>query len=70
MQRIVSVVEDIFKSDSDNTLLVTHGNLMSLLLMNYLPDFGFEQWKSLSNPDVFLLKSANGEITIDRIWQG
>ncbi|MEH7081987.1 histidine phosphatase family protein [Neobacillus drentensis] len=70
MHRIVSVVEDIFKSDSDNTLLVTHGNLMSLLLMNYLPDFGFEQWKSLSNPDVFLLKSANGEITIDRLWVG
>ncbi len=70
MHRIVSVVEKILKSDSENTLLVTHGNLMSLLLKNYLPDFGFEQWRNLSNPDVFLLKSVNGEVTIDRLWQG
>ena len=70
MHRIVSLVEEIFYSDSENTIIVTHGNLMSLLLKNYLPDFGFEQWKNLSNPDVFLLKSTNGEITIDRLWQG
>lgn len=70
MQRIVSVIEEILKSDLENTLLVTHGNLMSLLLKNYRPDFSFEEWKNFSNPDVFLLKFANGEITIDRLWQG
>lgn len=69
MNRVVSVVEEIFKSDSENTLIVTHGNLMSLLIKNYLPDFGFEQWKRLSNPDVFLLKLKNNEILIERLWQ-
>ncbi|MBV7506189.1 histidine phosphatase family protein [Bacillus sp. sid0103] len=70
MHRVVSVVEEIFKSDSENTLIVTHGNLMSLLLKNYLPDFGFEQWRNLTNPDVFLLKLTNNEISIDRLWRG
>lgn len=69
MHRIVGVVEEIFKSNSQNTLIVTHGNLMSLLFKNYLPDFGFEQWRRLSNPDVYLLKFSNDKLTIDRLWQ-
>ncbi|NHC40250.1 histidine phosphatase family protein [Bacillus sp. MM2020_1] len=70
MQRIVGVVEEIFKNDSENNLIVTHGNLMSLLFKNYLPDFGFKEWRKLSNPDVYLLKLTNKEFTIERIWQG
>lgn len=67
--RVVSVIENIFKSNSENTLVVTHGNLLSLLLKNYLPEFGFEQWKKLSNPDVFLLTVHDNEFLIERLWQ-
>jgi len=56
MDRIVSVVEEAFESDAENIVIVTHGNIMSLLLKNYQDSFGFEEWKKLSNPDVFLLK--------------
>ena len=70
MNRIVSVVEEIFSSGSETTLIVTHGNLLSLLLKYYLTDFGFEEWKRLSNPDVFLIKLNEDEITIGRLWEG
>ncbi|MEI4770572.1 histidine phosphatase family protein [Psychrobacillus sp. FJAT-51614] len=67
--RIVNVIEEVLVSDIENTIIVTHGNIMSLLLKHYQDDFGFEQWKSLSNPDVFLLQFANDEYTIHRIWK-
>jgi 2,3-bisphosphoglycerate-dependent phosphoglycerate mutase len=69
MARVVSVVEEVLNGEAENTLIVTHGNLMSLLLKNYQSDFGFEQWKNLSNPDVFLLEFDENEVLLKRLWQ-
>lgn len=69
MNRAVSVVADIMQSKVENTLIVTHGNLMSLLLKHFEPDFGFEQWRNLSNPDVFLLHFlGDNDVSIKRLW--
>ncbi|MDY0406775.1 histidine phosphatase family protein [Virgibacillus sp. 179-BFC.A HS] len=68
MKRITEVVEEIFQSDSDNTVIVSHGNIISLLLKKYNPDFHFENWKALSNPDVFQIDDRNGQIVWKRIW--
>jgi 2,3-bisphosphoglycerate-dependent phosphoglycerate mutase len=70
MKRTVEVVEEVFNSESENTIIVTHGNLLSLLLKYYKKDFGFEDWQNLSNPDVFLLKNEDNKVTIERIWKG
>jgi broad specificity phosphatase PhoE len=35
------------------TLLVTHGNLMALLLKNFDDRIGFAEWQQLTNPDVY-----------------
>ncbi|WHY99296.1 histidine phosphatase family protein [Peribacillus simplex] len=69
MNRIVSVVDEVFKSETENTIIVTHGNLMSLLLKNYNNNFDFECWKNLSNPDVFQLTSTKNDVNMERIWQ-
>lgn len=69
MARGVSVVEDILDGGADNSVIVTHGNLMSLLLKNYQSDFGFDQWKNLSNPDVFLLEFDEDEVLLKRLWK-
>jgi len=66
--RILGVVNDVIKSHAENTIIVTHGGLMSLLLNHYNQNFGFEQWKTLSNPDIYLLKFENIEITFERLW--
>lgn len=67
--RIVEVVEEILDSNIENTVIVTHGNILSLLLRHYQDNFGFEQWKSLSNPDVFLMQFTNDEYSIHRVWK-
>ncbi|MGE7880032.1 histidine phosphatase family protein [Peribacillus muralis] len=66
--RIVNVVEEVFKSVTGNTVIVSHGNIISLLLRNYNSDFDFECWKNLSNPDIFLIKRINNEVFLKRIW--
>lgn len=67
--RIVEVVKEVVYSDAENTIMVTHGNIMSLLLKHFDHTFGFEQWQSLSNPDIFLLQLIDGEYFLKRIWQ-
>lgn len=69
MGRAVNIVEDILKGNAENTLIVTHGNLMSLLIKKYRSDFGFDCWLKLSNPDIYLLRLKNNQSTIQRIWK-
>lgn len=68
MERIVEVVEEVFESEYNNTIIVTHGNLMALLLRYYNNKFGFEDWKNLSNPDVYVLVSENNNVSYKRLW--
>nr|WP_040203632.1 histidine phosphatase family protein [Neobacillus jeddahensis] len=67
MKRIVKVVNEVFSSNNKNTIIVTHGNLMSLLLKHFNKDFGFDDWKSLRNPDVFLLINESNKVTFERV---
>lgn len=67
-ERIVDVVEDVFKDTSENTVIVTHGNLMSLLLNNYNKSFGFDDWQDLSNPDLYVLRKKGNKVTQKRLW--
>jgi len=65
--RIIEVVEDVFNSEFENTIIVTHGNLLALLLNHYNKEFGFDQWANLSNPDIYLLNSDSSGVTFERI---
>ncbi len=67
MKRIVSVMEEVLNGETQSTIIVTHGNLLSLLLNHYNQQFGFEDWKGLRNPDVFLLKIENETIQYERL---
>lgn len=67
-ERIVDVIEKVFNDVSENTIIVTHGNLMSLLLKNYNEDFGFDDWQDLTNPDVYVLRKMGNKVTYERLW--
>ncbi|UPM52904.1 histidine phosphatase family protein [Gottfriedia acidiceleris] len=67
--RAMSVIDEIIKSENQITIVVTHGNLMSLILKQFNIEFGFENWKSLRNPDLYLLKYKNNEFDFERLWQ-
>lgn len=68
-ERIVAVVKDIIASDSKNTIIVAHGGIISLLLNTYDENFGFAKWKSLSNPDVYLLTISQTDFNLKRLWK-
>ena len=69
VNRIIEVVEDVLNSELENTVIVTHGNVMALLLNHYNKQFGFNEWANLGNPDVYLLNANSNGITFERIWE-
>lgn len=68
MERIISVIDDLRITDHKRVALVTHGNIMSLLLRSFDNRFGFEEWQSLSNPDIYCLSEFNHIQSIQRVW--
>lgn len=54
--------------ENENIVIVTHGNLLALMLRRFQIDFGFQGWKMLTNPDIFLIQKIGGEFISERIW--
>ncbi|ANY72563.1 histidine phosphatase family protein [Paenibacillus ihbetae] len=72
MERAFQAVEDILHQDCRNAVLVSHGNLISLLLKYYDHRIGFKEWEALTNPDVYRLSfpSDGGSPSLLRVWPG
>lgn len=66
MARVRKVVEEL--EFGSRTVLVTHGNLMALLIRSFDNQFGFEEWQALTNPDVFTLRITDIDTEVERIW--
>lgn len=59
---------DVLNEAPTNSILVSHGNLISLLLKHIDDSYGFNEWKTLSNPDVYQITlSAEGN-SFKRTW--
>ena len=55
--------------ETPNTLLVSHGQLLALVLRRIDSRFGFSGWRAMSNPDVFRIFGAPGEtLVFERLW--
>lgn len=71
-RRAIEAVKEqlTFINEGETLLIVTHGNLMTLVLNYYDTKYGYNEWKSLSNPDVFEILSEE-QLTpiIKRIWK-
>ncbi|MCT4784508.1 MULTISPECIES: histidine phosphatase family protein [Exiguobacterium] len=50
------------------TLLVTHGNLLALLLQHVDYRFDFDTWRNLSNPDVYRLDIVDNAWSVEHVW--
>jgi 2,3-bisphosphoglycerate-dependent phosphoglycerate mutase len=68
MQRAAAVVSESELHTADVTLLVTHGNLMTLLLKHFDQRIGFAEWQQLTNPDVYRVVLAPERAEIVRVW--
>lgn len=70
MKRGVSVLEEVLEQPATNIAIVTHGNLLCLMLRYYNKAYGFAEWKNMTNPDVFeLVFHSKKTVSIQRIWK-
>ena len=67
MDRVASLIQDILQQKHQVTLLVTHGNLLTLILKYFDNRIGFLAWKNLSNPDIYEI-TIDEQTTIHRLW--
>ena len=67
--RILSLIEELKISDNETIALVSHGYLSTMLLHSISPDFGFDEWQQLSNPDVYLVEMDSTGGQFQRIWR-
>ncbi|WP_445002291.1 histidine phosphatase family protein [Exiguobacterium alkaliphilum] len=65
--RILSVIDSL-DDVNGTTVLVTHGNLLALLLQHVDNRFDFDTWRTLSNPDVYRLKVVDNSWSVERVW--
>ncbi|MEW4220677.1 histidine phosphatase family protein [Rossellomorea marisflavi] len=69
MERGMEVIDDVLQRQHPVTVMATHGNLMALLLKRFDDTFGFTQWKTLSNPDIYRLDFSVEAPVIKRVWK-
>jgi 2,3-bisphosphoglycerate-dependent phosphoglycerate mutase len=69
MERATQVVNEVLAGNRRNVVLVTHGNLMTLLLRHFDERFGFQEWAELTNPDVYRVSVNGSETTVERVWE-
>lgn len=58
----------VLASAADGTILVTHGNLLGLMLKKIDGSYGYEEWKNFSNPDVYQVEIEGAAFQANRIW--
>ena len=64
-------MRDILHGEHRLPVVVTHGNVMALLLHSVDATFGYRGWKSLTNPDVYMLgEGPDGVRLFQRVWHG
>lgn len=59
-EKIRSYLDNLFqefKTGDKDLIFVTHGNLIGIILKFYFKiSFGFQEWKKMTMPDIYLLK--------------
>lgn len=67
MMRGVSVVNQAMQQTTDTVVIVTHGNLMALILKHFNERVGYAEWENLQNPDVYCIQFKGEETCTERM---
>lgn len=70
MERAGSLIEELKEDcgDDETVLIMSHGNIMTLMLKYFDDTFGYEDWKNLSNPDLYLVTYEHDRWNVKRIY--
>ena len=66
--RAISLIQDVLQLNHTTTLLVTHGNLLTLILKHFNHTIGFNEWRTLTNPDIYEI-TIDEQCIIKRLWK-
>lgn len=66
--RALAALADVLASGVRAPLLVTHGNLLALILRVYQPSFGFSEWAALASPTLYRLRADGRSPTVEWLW--
>jgi len=61
---------DLIKNEMNegaSAVVQSHGTLIGLILHYFDPNFGFEQWKSMTMPDIFQIDFENKKVDVKHI---
>jgi 2,3-bisphosphoglycerate-dependent phosphoglycerate mutase len=62
-------LEAILAQTRELPVVVTHGNLLTLILHSIDASFGFAAWERLTNPDIYLVKvDSQKRYSFQRMW--
>jgi 2,3-bisphosphoglycerate-dependent phosphoglycerate mutase len=67
MMRGVSVVDRAMQQTTDLVVIVTHGNLMTLILKHFNEQVGYAEWENLQNPDVYCIQFKGDKTCTERM---
>jgi 2,3-bisphosphoglycerate-dependent phosphoglycerate mutase len=66
--RAVAIMAEARQHPAPATVIVTHGNLLALLLRHCNSRVGFAAWDALTNPDVYRVTFGVPPQPITRLW--
>ncbi len=69
-ERAIGAWQDAVEAPQDRVVLVTHGNLLTLLLHHLDPTVGFKTWAHLTHPDVYQVQREGSHWQAVRTWPG
>ena len=68
LERGWAALEEVLAAGHGLPAIVSHGQLIALVLSRIDPSFGFDGWQSLANPDVHLVeRDARGGLSFRRL---
>lgn len=67
MTRGVAVVHQAMEGTANSVIIVTHGNLMALILKYFDKQIGYVEWENLRNPDMYRVKFSSEGISIEQM---
>ncbi len=67
MRRGIAVVHEVMQQAEGAATIVTHGNLLTLILRFFDEQIGYTEWANLQNPDVYWVQVENGLVKVGHL---
>jgi 2,3-bisphosphoglycerate-dependent phosphoglycerate mutase len=67
-RRALWAISDLVRQGFSRPILVTHGNLLTLILRHFRPEVGFSEWQNLTTPDVYRVRPIVSGWAVEHLW--